>query len=106
MGGEVRQGNTGHEVQISDIPVYSAEEAERVAQSVLDQRAAEYLTGEGRSLGCPDIQCGHRVNIKDIGDFEGYYYITECKHEFKARGGSSFGYWTSFKVSRTGNHKQ
>ncbi len=105
MGGSIRQGNTSHTIQISDIPVYSAEEAERVAQSILDQRAGEYLTGVGQCIGCPDVLCGHKVKIEDVGpDFTGDYYVTECKHVFKVGGGRGFGYWTSFKVSRTGSH--
>jgi phage protein D len=106
MDGSIRQGNSSYELQVSDIAVYSVEEAERVAQSILDQKAGEYLTGDGQSLGCPDIISGKRVKILDVGDFEGFYYVTECKHHFKVKGGTSFGYWTSFKVSRTHSHKQ
>ena len=106
MGGQRRQGSTSHSIQISDIPVYSVEEAERVAQSILDQHAGDYLTGNGQCIGCPDVICGHKVQILDVGDFDGEYYVTECKHKLKVKGGTSFGYWTSFRVSRTGMGKK
>ena len=90
-------------IQISDQPVRSAEEAEKLAQSILDQRAGEYLTGQGKCEGNPKIICGVKVKIEDVGkDLEGEYYITGTKHSFRVGHSHGFGYWTEFSVSRTG----
>lgn len=90
-------------IQISDQPVASQEEAERLAQSILDQRAGGYLTGSGRCEGNSEMVCGAKVKILDVGkDLEGAYYITSVKHSLKVGHGHGFGYWTEYSVSRTG----
>ena len=104
MGGTAVQGNSNATTMITDSNFSSVEEAERYAQAILDQRAGEFMTGVGQCFGCPDILCGHVVTINDVGtEFSGDYYVTECKHSFKAGHSHGFGYFTSFKVSRTGH---
>ncbi len=95
--------NTGTTIQVSDQPVYSEEEAEKLAESILNQRADNFMTGKGSCEGNSTLRCGSIVKILDIGsELEGDYYLTEVKHELKAGHGDGFGYWTSFTVSRTG----
>jgi len=95
--------NPSTTVQYSDQPVYSEEEAEALAKSLLNQRADNYLTGRGSCQGNAGLKCGVAVNILDIGsEMEGEYYITSAKHTLKAGGGKGFGYWTSFTISRSG----
>ena len=108
MGGKVATSiasiaNPSTTVQYSDTPVYSEEEAEALAKSLLNQRADNFLTVRGSCQGNAAIKCGSTVNILDIGaEMEGEYYITSAKHSLKAGAGQGFGYWTSFTVSRSG----
>lgn len=96
-------GNPDTTIQISDQPVASEEEAEKLAKSILSQRAAEFLTGTGKCIGDAKIKCGAKLDIQDVGqEMSGEYYVTSAKHTFKAGGGNNFGYWTEFSVSRTG----
>ena len=98
-----QKNNPDTTIQISKDPVYSQEEAEKLAQAILDERAAGYLTGTGRSEGNPNIIVSNRVKILDVGkEFEGEYTITAAKHTFKVGGRRNCGYTTSFSVSRTG----
>lgn len=90
-------------IQISDQPVRSEEEAERLAKSILSQRAAEFLTGNGKCVGNGKIKCGAKLNIEDVGEeMAGEYYVTSAKHILRVGTGKGFGYWTEFSVSRTG----
>lgn len=110
MGGKKTAGDaaaSGHEIdttiQISDQPVASEEEAERLAKSILSQRSGEFLTGTGKCVGNAKIKCGAKVNIQDVGkEMEGEYYVTSAKHVLRVGHGHGFGYWTEFSVSRTG----
>ena len=97
------KNNPDTTIQISDIPVASQEEADKLAQTILDERAAGYLTGEGKCEGNPNILASHKVKILDIGkELEGEYYVIEAKHVFRVGGRRNFGYITAFTVSRTG----
>lgn len=96
-------GNPDTTIQISDQPVVSEEEAERLAKSILSQRAAEFLTGTGKCMGNGKIKCGAKVNIEDVGqEMQGEYYVTSAKHVLRVGHGQGYGYWTEFSVSRTG----
>jgi len=91
-------------IQISDQPVASVEEAERLAESILNQRTDNFLTGNGSCEGHPDVSCGKIIEIKDTGkEMEGEFYVTGATHTFKVgHGAGDVGYWTKFQVSRSG----
>ena len=102
-GERAASNNPETTIQISDTPVYSQEEAETLAKSVLNQRADNYLTGKGSCEGNAGLKCGVMVKIKDVGkEMDGEYYITKAKHVLKVGNGQGFGYWTDFEVSRSG----
>lgn len=102
-GERASSNNPETTIQISDTPVYSQEEAETLANSVLNQRADNYLTGKGSCEGNAGLKCGVMVKIRDIGkEMDGEYYITKAKHVLKVGNGQGFGYWTQFEVSRSG----
>ena len=110
MGGSTGAGdaaaanNPDTTIQISDQPVSSQEEAERLASSILNERAGEYMTGRGRCEGSNAVACGKKITVKDVGaEAEGDYYVTSAKHIFKAGHSKGFGYWTDFTISRTGH---
>ncbi len=92
-------------IQISDQPVNSTEEAEKLAQSILNQRDNNFLTGRGSCEGNSKLTCGKTVNIKDIGaEMDGEYFISSCRHTLKAGTTTGCGYWTEFSISRSGRN--
>lgn len=110
MGGNTNAGdyasinNPDTTIQISDQPVVSQEEAEKLAASILNQRAGDYMTGRGRCQGHNGIVCGKTLSIQEAGsEMNGDYYVTSAMHMFKAGHSHGFGYWTDFTVSRTGH---
>jgi uncharacterized protein len=74
--------------------VMSEEEARRLAEGRLADRAYEYLTGRGRVIGLPDLRPGVNLFLVGLGErFSGRYYVTKATHTL----GNS-GYTTEFEV--------
>jgi Bacteriophage probable baseplate hub protein len=81
---------------VVDAPVASEEEARRLAQSLLRERAYEFITGSGRVIGLPDLRPGDNVELQNVGKrFSGTYYVTKVEHTL-----GSGGYLTGFDVRR------
>lgn len=75
-------------------PVFSQAEATTRARALLKERAEQFLTGEGETLGVPDVIPGRNVTLAGLGDkFSKTYYVQEATHRF-----DSNGYRTRFKV--------
>jgi len=96
------QGRSGPETagdrsdQVVDAPVETQEEAQLLAESLLREKAYEYLTGDGQVIGLPDLRPGHNVELKGLGTrYSGTYYVKSVSHSI---GGS--GFTTSFGVRR------
>src|SRR5207248_1857821 len=60
-----------------DLPVFSKEQADGIAKSVLDDRLMSFIVGDGITKGNPDIKPGIIISVV-VGDkrFDGKYYIT------------------------------
>src|SRR5690606_29933733 len=91
-------------IQVSDQPVRSVEEAEKLAWSILNQRAGNFITGKGQCEGDARVKAGKVVKIAAVGDkFDGDYYVTRALHKLKVGAGAGNGYTTDFEVRRTGS---
>jgi phage protein D/phage baseplate assembly protein gpV len=81
---------------VTDRPVRSKDEADRLAQSVLDKLAGEYLYAEGVCVGEPALRAGTLVELKGVGArFSGTYFVSATRHEYTTAG----GYLTTFFVN-------
>ncbi len=81
---------------IVDRPVASEEEALKVAQAILSERAYRFLTGHGKVIGLPDLRPGTNVEIGGVGRrFSGTYFVTKVTHVLNQQ-----GFLTEFDVSR------
>lgn len=79
-------------------PVFTQAEAEQRAQAALNERAKQFLTGEGETIGLPEIRPDRNVELDDLGaPFSKTYYIQQATHKI-----DSSGYRTRFKVKETG----
>lgn len=77
-------------------PIASQEEADKLARAIYNQRALQFLTGSGSTIGLPDLRAGCVVDIDGLGTrFSGLYYVTQATHSI----GNS-GYQTTFAVRR------
>jgi uncharacterized protein len=78
-------------------PVFTQAEANQRAQAALNERAKQFLTGEGEAVGLPEIRPDRNVELARIGPFSKTYYIQQAVHQV---GGN--GYRVRFKVEETG----
>jgi hypothetical protein len=78
-------------------PVRSQAEADERAKAALAERAQEFLTGEGETIGLPEIRPDTIVALEAVGRrFSKAYYVEEATHHIDGN-----GYRTRFKVKET-----
>lgn len=81
---------------VVDRPVATEEEALKLAQAMLADRAYRFLSGRGKVIGLPDLRPGRNVDIGGVGRrFSGTYFVTKVTHVLNQQ-----GYLTEFDVSR------
>jgi phage protein D len=86
---------------VYDTPVLSLEEAQRLAVSMLMERANSYTKGTAQVIGQPDLRPDDTVNIGGVGcRFNGQYHVTKVVHSLGAS-----GFTTSFEVDRPAEGK-
>jgi uncharacterized protein len=86
----------GKEEVITDRPVHTQQEAERMAQDILRNQLKEMVTASGSTLGLPDLRAGRKVVIEKLGQrFSGVYFITTSTHTI-----NNSGYVTTFEARR------
>jgi len=75
-------------------PVYSIEEAKRLAKSILNELSYGLIKGECRALGLPGLRPAQVIELKGLGKmFSRRYYVEKVTHEI-----GDNGYETSFSV--------
>lgn len=75
---------TNPKMIVVDQPVFTADEAKRMAQSLCDELGGEFIEAEAKTdgHGDPEIRVGRVVDLKDLGNYSGQYYITETRHHY------------------------
>jgi phage protein D/phage baseplate assembly protein gpV len=89
------------EVVISNRPVHSQDEAQKMAQGVLEELASTNIECEGLCDGMPDMKPGSQITINNIGStYNGTYSVTSVTHIWSPQE----GFTTSFVVSGRTHH--
>lgn len=79
-------------------PVFTQAEADQRAKAALNERAKQFLTGDGEAIGLPEIRPDRNLELTKLGDpFSKTYYIQQATHKIDGN-----GYRTRFKVKETG----
>ncbi|MEN8446578.1 MAG: VgrG-related protein, partial [Cyanobacteria bacterium J06555_13] len=78
---------------VVDQPVFTEKEAETMAQSLFNEIGGEFVQADAQAEGSPTIRPGRIVTLKEMGKYDGDYYITEARHVFSER-----VYTTEFSV--------
>jgi uncharacterized protein len=82
--------------EVVDAPVASKAEAQKLAESLLRDRAYQFITGDGRVMGVPEMRPGDTVTLQGLGQrFSGDYTVLQVSHSL---GGD--GFTTSFGVRK------
>ena len=75
-------------------PVYSKEEADRVAKSILKNRSESFIKATADSIGLPEIHSDMNIKLNGLGErFSTTYYVEQATHKVDPS-----GYKTTFKV--------
>ncbi|HEV8322988.1 MAG TPA: hypothetical protein VG389_15345 [Myxococcota bacterium] len=86
------------ETVIVDKPIYTQEEADKIAAGKLYDRQLDLITGQATAKGDPDLKAGTVVKIENVGErYSGTYYVTNALHMFH-----NGGYTTTFNFRRSG----
>lgn len=111
-GASSASGDLGEaETTISDIPVWSKEEADAIAKAKLTDASLSFITGEVEIAGNSGVDLGKHIKItvkSDANDpFTGKYYVMGIVHTNKVekrQGGRSGqnGFHTTLRLARDG----
>ena len=75
-------------------PVFSQQEAKRIAEAILKKRAELFVQGSGESIGIPELRANTNIELLGMGKpFSKKYYVEQTTHTI-----STSGYRTTFKV--------
>jgi phage protein D len=78
-------------------PVFTQAEADSRAKAALNERAEEFVTGEGECLGLPELLPDTNITLGQLGDlFSRTYYVEKATHRV-----DSSGYRTRFTIKAT-----
>ncbi|UVI27384.1 phage late control D family protein [Paenibacillus spongiae] len=94
-GGELVSGSSANKIsENARIPVFSQQQADQLARSILNEHAEGLIKGSGETIGIPEIKPGKRIQLDGLGKrFSKAYYIVKSTHTI----GSS-GYTTIFHI--------
>ncbi len=82
---------------VVDRPVFSQDEADKIALGQLQEASLVYVTGEVVTIGRTDLVAGAVIKIGGFGRrFSGLYYVTQARHRYSGHR----GYRTHFTVRR------
>jgi phage protein D len=65
---------------VVDRPVISTNDAEAIAQALMNELGSEFIHADARAEGNPLIRVGKVVSLSDMGKYSGSYYVTEARH--------------------------
>lgn len=74
-------------------PVFTQSEANERAKAALTEVAKNFLTGDGETIGLPEVRPDRNIELAKLGAFSKTYYIEQATHKI-----DSNGYRTKFKV--------
>jgi uncharacterized protein len=93
---QVSQGAGGNsEMVVQEAGVTSDDEAQDRADLLLFEQRQALVTGNGTSVGQPDMRVGATLTLNGIGRFTGDYVVRRVTHSLGAS-----GYQTSFEVNQ------
>ncbi|HEY9708286.1 MAG TPA: contractile injection system protein, VgrG/Pvc8 family, partial [Oculatellaceae cyanobacterium] len=78
---------------VVDQPVFNPKEADIMAQALCDEIGGQFIYADAKGEGNPLIRPGRVVNVKEMGQHSGKYYVTETRHFYHKR-----VYTTEFSV--------
>lgn len=86
----------GREELVVDRPVFTRDQARKLARDILRDRAASVVKATGHTVGLPELKAGTKVWIGELGArLSGEYLVTKTEHSLNDK-----GYVTKFEARR------
>jgi phage protein D len=86
----------GREDVVTEPPVYTQGDADKLARALLRAQRAEMVTVSGTTVGLPDLRAGRRCFLSRVDyRLDGWYFVTSTTHTL-----NDSGYRTSFTARR------
>jgi uncharacterized protein involved in type VI secretion and phage assembly len=75
---------TQPKMMVVDHPVFKADEAKRIAQSLCDELGGEFVYADAKmdGNGNPEVRPGRVVKLEEMGKYDGKYYVTQARHTY------------------------
>lgn len=70
---------------VVDQPIFTAKEAETMAQALFDELVGEFVQADAKAEGNPKLRPGRSIKLTDLGNYSGNYYVTEARHIYSER---------------------
>ncbi|MBD2296963.1 VgrG-related protein [Anabaena sphaerica FACHB-251] len=70
---------------VVDQPVFNIKEADTMAQALCDELGGQFIYADAKAEGDTLIRPGKIVDLKEMGQHDGKYYITETRHTYHDR---------------------
>jgi phage protein D len=87
---------SSREAVVVNEPMHTPEQASARARDLLLAQLRELVTGQGSTIGLPDLRAGRKLNVAGLGPrFSGEYFVTKTTHTV-----GSGGYRTQFTARR------
>ncbi|KYC42250.1 type IV secretion protein Rhs [Scytonema hofmannii PCC 7110] len=68
-----------------DQPVFKPKEADTMAQALCDELEGQFIYADAKAEGDTLIRPGRVVNLQEMGQHSGSYYVTETRHTYSDR---------------------
>lgn len=65
---------------VVDQPVFTPQEADTIAQALINELGGEFVYADARAPGEPKIRPGRMIELESMGKYTGKYYVTETRH--------------------------
>ncbi|MBV6622396.1 MAG: VgrG-related protein [Rivularia sp. (in: Bacteria)] len=78
---------------VVDKPIFNPKEADAIAQALCDELGGQFVYADAKAEGNTEIRAGRVVELEEMGQHDGKYYITETRHLYQER-----VYTTEFSV--------
>ena len=89
--------------QLVDYKVFSQEEADKIAETKLNEYARTLIRADIEIEGHPDVHPGRVIEIQKAGDrYDGPYLVESATHLFTSKVRAGGGYTTRCTVARCG----
>lgn len=70
---------------VVDQPMFKPKEADAMAQALCDELGGQFVVADAVAEGNPDLRPGVKIELEEMGPYNGEYYVTDTRHVYADR---------------------